>query len=142
MIMQKDMEKSEHGKKVTAGKLLSKFIREIASEIHDDPVIKARGEEAVMVTKAEAIARLMWKAALGYEESVDVYKNGVKVGVRPEVHKPDKTFIGMIWDRMEGRAAMIDAKSGSDKAFLHEKVSGLGAKQVNQIAKQSSLKSK
>jgi hypothetical protein len=140
--MPDDTEKSEHGKKVVAGKLLSKFIREIASEIHDDPVIKVRGEDAVMLTKAEALARYMWKAALGYEESVDVYKNGVKTGVRPEVHKPDKTFIGMIWDRMEGRAATIDAKSGSDKASLADKVSEQGKKRLGQIAKSSSLTSK
>lgn len=131
-------EKSEHGKKVVAGKLLSRFIREIASEVHDDPVIRAKGEEAVMVTKAEAIARLMWKAALGYSEDEDIYKNGVKVGVRPVIRKPDKTFIGMIWDRMEGRAPTMDAKGGGDKAKLADKVSNLGAKRVNQIAKQSS----
>jgi len=139
--MQEGTEKSEHGKKSIAGKLLSKFIREIANEVHDDPVIKAKGEEAVMLTKAEALARYMWKAALGWEESVDVYKNGVKTGVRPEIHKPDKTFIGMIWDRMEGRAAMIDAKSGSDKASLTERVSEQGKKRLGQIAK-SSLTSK
>jgi len=135
-------EKSEHGKKVIAGKLLSKFIKEIASEVHDDPIIKARGEEAVMLTKAEALARYMWKAALGWEESVDVLdKQGKKIGIRPEVHKPDKTFIGMIWDRMEGRAAMIDAKSGSDKASLADRVSEQGKKRLDQIAK-SSLESK
>lgn len=139
--MPEGMEKSEHGKKIVAGKLLSKFIREIASEIHDDPVVKAKGEDAVMVTKAEAIARLMWKAALGYEETEDVYKNGIKTGIRPVIHKPDKTFIGMIWDRMEGRAAMIDAKSGSDKASLADKVSEQGKKRLSQIAN-SSLKNK
>jgi len=127
-----------HGKKVIAGKLLSKFIREIASEEYDDPIIKARGEEAVMVTKAEAIARHIWNVALGFVEEVDIYKDGVKIGVKLEAHKPDKWAINMIWDRMEGRVGQADAKSGSDKASLAEKVSGLGAKRVNQIAKQSS----
>lgn len=138
--MQEGTEKSEHGKKIAAGKLLSKFIREIAEEIHDNPLVKAIGEEAVMVTKAEALARYMWKAALGYSEDVDVLdKQGKKTGIRPEFHRPDKTFIGMIWDRMEGRAAMIDAKAGSDKASLADKVSEQGKKRLSQIAK-SSLK--
>ena len=137
--MSKDTEKSEHGKKIVAGKLLSKFIKEIASEICDDPVIKAKGEEAVMLTKAEAIARYIWKTALGWEESVDVLdKQGKKTGIRPEVHRPDKWAINMIWDRMEGRVGATDAKSGSDKASLADRVSDLGAKRVNQIAKQSS----
>ena len=140
--MPEDTEKSEHGKKVAAGKLLSKFIREIAEEIHDNPLVKAIGEEAVMVTKAEALARYMWKAALGYSEDVNVLdKAGKKTGIRPEYHRPDKTFIGMIWDRMEGRAAMIDAKSSSDKAKLSDRVSEQGKKRLGQIVK-SSLKNK
>lgn len=136
--MQKDMEKSEHGKKVIAGKLLSKFIKEIANEIHDDPVIRAKGEEAVMLTKAEAIARYIWKLALGYEESVDMLdKTGKKIGVKPEVHKPDKWAINIIWDRLEGRVGAADLKAGSDKASLADRVSAQGKKRLSQITKQS-----
>ena len=136
--MPSDTEKSEHGKKIVAGKLLSKFIKEIASEICDDPVIKAKGEEAVMLTKAEAIARYIFKLALGYEESVDVFdKAGKKTGIRPEVHRPDKWAIGVIWDRMEGRVGAADLKAGSDKAKLHDKVSEQGKKRLGQIAKSS-----
>ena len=135
-------EKSEHGKKIAAGKLLSKFIREIASEICDDPVIKAKGEEAVMLTKAEAIARYIFKLALGYEEEVDVLdKAGKKIGIRPEVYRPDKWAINMIWDRLEGRVGAADLKAGSDKASLADKVSEQGKKRLSQIAK-SSLTSK
>ena len=139
MIMPEDTkEKSEHGKKSIAGKLLSKFIREIASEICDDPVIKAKGEEAVMLTKAEAIARYIWKTALGWEESVDVLdKDGKKIGIRPEVHKPDKWAINMIWDRMEGRAGAADLKGDSSKASLADRVSAQGKKRLDQIVKSS-----
>ena len=136
--MSKDTEKSEHGKKIVAGKLLSKFIKEIASEICDDPVIKAKGEEAVMLTKAEAIARYIFKLALGYEESVDMFdKAGKKTGIRPEVHRPDKWAINMIWDRLEGRVGQADLKGSSDKASLADKVSEQGKKRLSQIAKSS-----
>jgi hypothetical protein len=135
--MQKGTEKSEHGKKIVAGKLLSKFIKDIASEICDDPVIKAKGEDAVMVTKAEAIARYIWKVALGWEESVDIYKDGVKTGIRPEVHKPERWAINLIWDRMEGRAGAADPKGSSDKASLADKVSAQGKKRLDQITKLS-----
>ncbi|KKN27411.1 hypothetical protein LCGC14_0864930 [marine sediment metagenome] len=124
-----------HGKKVVAGKLLSKFIRDIASEEYDDPIIKAKGEEAVMVTKAEAIARHIWNVALGYVEEVDIYKDGVKTGVKLETHRPDKWAISIIWDRMEGRVGQADVKAGSDKASLADRVSALGKKHMNQIAK-------
>ncbi|KKN69817.1 hypothetical protein LCGC14_0437630 [marine sediment metagenome] len=129
--------KDDHGKKVIAGKLLSKFIREIASEEYDDPIIKARGEEAVMVTKAEAIARHIWNVALGYVEEVDIHKDGVKTGVKLETHRPDKWAINIIWDRMEGRVGQADAKASSDKASLADKVSEQGKKRLAQIAKQS-----
>ena len=131
-------DKSEHGKKIVAGKLLSKFIREILTETHDDPLVKARGEDAVMVTKAEAIARHVVKSALGYWEEEDVFTKGVKTGVKNVYHKPDKSLIHLVWDRMEGRVGQADTKGDSDKASLADKVSGLGAKRVNQIAKQSS----
>lgn len=138
--MPNDTEKSEHGKKSLAGKLLSKFIREIASEIHDDPVIKAKGEEAVMMTKAEAIARYIFKLALGYEEAVDVVdKAGKKTGITQVRHNPDKWAIGVIWDRMEGRAGAADVKAGSEKASQADRVSAQGKKRLAQIAK-SSLK--
>ena len=134
--MPNDMEKSEHGKKSLAGKLLSKFIREIANEEHDDPVIKARGEEAVMLTKAEAVARYLWKIALGYEEAVAIInKDGKKTGEKQVKHKPDKWAINVIWDRIEGRVGAADVKGGSDKASLADKVSAQGKKRMNQIAK-------
>lgn len=134
-------EKNEHGRKIAAGKLLSKYIREILNEEHDDPLIKARGEEAVMVTKAETIARHVVKSALGYTEQEDVYAKGVKTGVKDVVHRPDKTFICLVWDRMEGRVAPMDIKSGTDKATAAQKVSEQGKKRLEQIAKKSSLKS-
>ena len=133
-------ENKDHGKKVVAGKLLSKFIREIASEEYDDPIIKAKGEEAVMVTKSEAIARHIWNVALGYVEEVAIYEGGVKTGVKLETHRPDKWAISIIWDRMEGRVGQTDTKPGSDKASLADKVSEQGKKRLAQIAN-SSLKS-
>lgn len=136
------MEKNKHGKKSKAGKLLSKFIREIANEECDDPVIKAKGEEAVMVTKAEAIARYIWKIALGYEESEDVFnKEGRKIGIKPVKYRPDKWAINLIWDRLEGRIGTADLKSDNDKASLADKISAQGRKRLDQIAK-SSLKNK
>lgn len=135
--MQEGTEKKEHAKKIAAGKLLSKFIREILTETHDDPLIKARGEDAVMVTKAEAIARYVVKSALGYTEEEDVFVKGVKTGVKNVYHRPDKSFIHLVWDRMEGRVGAADLKGGSDKASLADRVSALGKKRLGQIAKSS-----
>ena len=137
--MPKDIKEiSEHGKTIAAGKLLSKYIREIASEIHDDPVIKAKGEEAVMLTKAEAIARHIFKLALGYEEEVDVLdKAGKKIGIKSVIHQPDKWAINVIWDRLEGRTGAADVKSDSRKASVADRMSAQGKKRLDNIAKQS-----
>lgn len=138
--MPKDTE--NHGKKIAAGKLLSKFLREILNEEYDDPIVKAKGEEAVMMTKAEVIARHIVRSATGYTEDVDVLdKDGKKTGIKPVYHRPDKTYIGLVYDRLEGRASMMDAKGGSDKAKLSDRVSEQGKKRLGQIAK-SSLTSK
>lgn len=136
--MSSDTEKSEHGKRVIAGRLLSRYIREIANELHDDPVIKARGEDAAILTKAEAVARYIWKLALGYEETEDVFdKSGKKIGIKPVRHKPDKWAITVIWDRMEGRAGAADVKSDDSKASLADRISDQGRKRLSQIAKSS-----
>jgi hypothetical protein len=64
---------------------------------------------------------------------------GKKTGVTMKVHPPDKTFICLVWDRMEGRVAPMDIKGGTEKATAADKVSEQGKKRLEQIAK-SSLK--
>ena len=71
------MGNKERGHKTKAGKLLSSFIRAISEE--QTEFIKADGGgEDRMATKAEALARIMWKEALGYEVTEAVYKSGKK----------------------------------------------------------------
>ena len=51
------------GAKVKAGKILSDAINKIAAEKTEAAVID---DEDIMITKAHALARLIWKSALGY----------------------------------------------------------------------------
>ena len=60
--------KSKHGKKTKAGKLLTRFLEEIAEERTE------LGEGDTLITKAEALARIIWSRALGYRE-LDVKTN-------------------------------------------------------------------
>jgi hypothetical protein len=112
--------------KIKAGQMLSKFVKEIADETTELVKDPATGEDR-MATKAEALARLMWKGALGYTE-IDV-KTGKEI-----IRKPDKTFIGMIWDRVEGRVVPVVDKDKGQKASLADRVGDQAKRRLNTLA--------
>lgn len=121
--MAKKKELSERGKKTRAGMLLSNFLRQIAQE-KTEVALDANGEDR-MVTKAEAIARLMYKMALGYEETGDEGKV-IK-------HRPDKSMIALIFDRIEGRAPMMNSDEARKKGIA-DRVGEEGANRINRSA--------
>ena len=89
----------------------------------EDP--KSGGDK--MVSKAEALARLIWKKALGYTEMRIV--DGVPTDFR---YHPDKYLMGLLFDRMEGRAPLaID--EGIGKLTVSERVSEQGKKRINKV---------
>jgi hypothetical protein len=81
-----------------AGKLLSRYIRIIAEE--ESEMITADGEDR-MATKAEAMARKMWKIALGWVEQIIPGDGAMPYEVE---HAPDLKMMALLYDRMEGRA--------------------------------------
>jgi hypothetical protein len=107
------------GSKARAGRLLSHHLRVIAQEDTE------LGPEGDMVTKAEALARTMFKLALG---SKVVDKNGVEI-----ISVPDRGMIALIWDRIEGRAAQTDT-SDDKRMTLPKKVSAENKKRLNSLA--------
>ena len=121
------MDNKERGHRTKAGKLLSSFIRQIAGEVTE--FVKDPDGEDRMVTKAEKLARIMWKEALGCEEEQDVYKDGVKTGTKKITHRPDKSMIGLLWDRIEGRAPLMSTDDGR-KLSAAERVTEQGKKRI------------
>jgi hypothetical protein len=88
-------------KNIKAGRLLSKFIRQIAEE--ETEFVKGKGsEDDRMLTKAEALARKMWRLALGYDEIVVTDE-----GSKTIVHLPDLKMAAIIMDRLEGRCGTV-----------------------------------
>ena len=118
--MAKKKPKTTRGKKTRAGQLLSQFLRSIAEEKTEVETIDGSDE---MVTKAEALARKMWRMGLGYTE--EVIKNGVITEIK---HPPDKSMIHLLWDRIEGRAGL--AADAGDKPTTADKVSEQGKKRI------------
>ena len=121
------MTNKERGKRTQAGKLLTSFIRDIAEE-ETEFIKNSDSVEDKMATKAEALARLIWKRALGFEE-IKEDKNGVPITL---VHAPDKGCIAVIFDRMEGKApAALD--EGAEKLTAAERVSEQGKKRIAEV---------
>ncbi len=108
------------GDKMRAGTLLSTHLRKIAQEATETT------SEGGMITKAEALARLMFKLALGYSE-LDV-KTNIET-----IHAPDRGMIGLVWDRIEGRAALI-TDNAAKKRTLPKRVSDENKKRLNNMA--------
>ena len=121
--------KPDHGKRTKAGQLLSQFIRKIALE--ETELIKGGSDKDRMATKAEALARMVWQRALGFTEQKVV--SGELVDIE---HSHDRVYVGMLWDRMEGRAPLMNPEKGNKRTIV-DKVSEQGIRRLNQIAEES-----
>lgn len=120
--------KPDKAHRTRAGQLLSKWLREIAEE--ETEFIKDDNGEDRMVTKAEAVARLIWKKALGYSEK-KINSKGIEV---TENHPPDRAMMSMIFDRIEGRAP-VSTDMGKKKRSVADKVSEQGKLRIKQAGK-------
>lgn len=107
-----------------AGKLLSRFIKQIAEE--ETEFVKDEDGDTRMASKAEAAARTCWKQALGYTEMkvVDPAEPPVEI-----VHPPDMKMLALILDRMEGRAATA-TEDETLRPSTAQKISEQGLKRI------------
>lgn len=117
--------------KIRAGQLLSHHLRKIAqeaSELVDDPDSGDR-----IASKAEALARLMWKMALGYKEL------DVKTGQEKFV-APDRGIISLLFDRIEGRA-VASTDMGARRRSLPDRISDQSRNRLNSLTANDTPKS-
>lgn len=106
-----------------SSKQLTKHLRELAAEAH------TWSEECGVITKGEALAKLLWNKALGYEEET-VDDEGVK---KKQFHPPASWAIQLIYDRMEGKTPQaVPEDEGRIRAV--DKVSELARSRVNALA--------
>jgi len=106
---------------IKARNLLTRFIRQIAQEkvAIDDKDIAAQR----VVTKAEALARIVWRGALGYIEIDD----GKRI-----VHQPDKGFIHLIYDRIEGKVGTAD-ETRKQEVKIPDRISEIAKARANKL---------
>lgn len=85
-------------------------------------------DEGRPLTRFEKLAQMIWDMALGDFKFVDKNKN-VEVS-----YVPDKSFITMIYDRMEGRIPMaMPVKDDNSKASVADKVSDQAKSRINDL---------
>ena len=113
--------------KQRAGTLLSGFLREILEEKTE---VNDSVDDPQMISKAEKIARLMVKHAIGFTET-RVNDKDVAYDV---TYQPDRTYIAMVWDRAEGRVAAVEV-GGKEKRRVSDKMGEQSKKRINSISK-------
>lgn len=117
------MAKDKRTAKAPTGAVLSKYLRMLALEIE---TLDAEGDP---ITKAEALAKLVWKHALGFEEPL----NPDKPDEGKRINPPAVWAIDILYNRIEGKipVAVVEEQGRS----LTEKVSDLGKAKINSLAK-------
>jgi len=112
--------------KQRAGVLLSSFLRDILEEKTE---VNDSVDNPQMISKAEKIARLIVKHAIGFTET-RISDKDVAYDV---IHPPDRTYIAMVWDRAEGRVAAVEPGK-KEKRTVADKVGDQSKKRLNKIA--------
>ena len=116
------------GAKQRAGLILSSMMRSIAEE---ETELGGTKIDPKMISKAEALARLVWNKALGYTDQRMIGSELVDVE-----HSPDRVYVGMLLDRLEGRVAAVEPGK-KEKRTVADKIGDQNKKRLNTIAKDS-----
>ena len=102
---------------------ITRLIRERGNEFH------TVDDDGNPLTRLQALALLVWKKALGWTETDP--KTGTET-----VHSPDRGFITMIYDRLDGKMAPAVADTGKKKATLSDRVGEQSKKRLNSLAQE------
>ncbi len=105
-----------------SGKELTKHLRLLAMEA------EGLSPDGDTETKAQALARLIWKRALGYTDIRRTEKGTVEVNCPPEVWA-----IQLVYERLEGKVANT-APEESGKLSAAERVSDLSKARINGLS--------
>ncbi len=120
-------------KKKKGGQLLSQYLRKISEEV-TECITEANGDSR-MVSKAEALAYMIWKDALGHKQQVRG-KDNVMVET---IIAPVRAAQNIIFDRTEGRVPNISVE-GADKLTAADKISEQGLERIQKAGGMSDKK--
>lgn len=107
------------------GPKLTELIRNLSDEMSDHI-----DDDGNPLTRAEALALLLWKMSLGYEEVV----KDPDGAVRDVKHPPAAWAINLVYDRMEGKVPVSIEDVGAGRLTVAEKVSEVAKSRINTLA--------
>ncbi|MEN6335906.1 MAG: hypothetical protein ABFE01_16760 [Phycisphaerales bacterium] len=116
----------ELGQRSRAGRLLSEYIRAIGTET--DQVVQDEVPQGCtpgmprMVSKAEALARHIWRNALPRTDD-----DGTR-------HEPDIRYIHIVLERAEGKAGTVEQEKTDTRESVPDKISRINAERINRIS--------
>ena len=84
-------------------------------------------DEGNPITRFDQLAELIWNRALGFIETDPKTNTDI-------IHKPDKHFINLIYDRMEGKIPTASSSDDKKKASLADRVSDQTRSRLNAMA--------
>lgn len=107
--------------------IFTDMLRQISEEVTEFvEVPQKNGDKELLIrSKAEALARFVWKQALGYTE-MDDKGNDVK-------YQPDKWAIGLLFDRLEGKVVAIPLAEKKGRTIA-DRVSEQNKNAINKLA--------
>lgn len=104
---------------------LTKHLRSLAMEA------EGMSDAGDIITRAEALARALWKKALGFK-AMEMREGGM----REVDHAPEAWAIQLIYERLEGKVANAAPEEGGKIAAV-DRVSELARNRVNALASAS-----
>ena len=113
-------------KKQRAGLILSSLLRDIAEEKTE---VNDSVDDPKMISKAEKLARLIWKKGLGWTEQQLVNNELTDIA-----HPPDRVYVGMLLDRLEGRVAAVEPGK-KERRTVADRVGDQIKKRINSVSK-------
>lgn len=119
----------ELGKRSRAGRVLSEYLRGIATE-KTETVINPVTCKSEIVSKAEALARKLWDRAMGRRMRENP-ETGQVVILEGEI---DLDCAKLLLDRIEGKTGVDQNSTQDNKPTAAEKVSEINRKRMNRIA--------
>lgn len=118
--MAKEKPKPKRKVRTPTGAILTKFLRILSQDI------ETVNEDGDLVTKAQALADMVWKYALGWtEQDPDDPEKTLK-------HKPMWQAVQLLYDRIEGKVQ--PAAPEETGKTLPEKVAELSKSRINAAA--------
>lgn len=101
---------------------VTRYLRELATEA------ETISDDGTMLTKAEVLARLLWRKALGWTEQRRTKDDVVEI-----IHQPESWAINLVYDRLEGRVPQ-QLTDESEIPTVAERVGDLAKARMNKLA--------